>query len=156
MAAVFCVFCAVFLIMDGQTVSKGVVSGIELCLKTVIPSLFCFMVLTGFLLQSGLYRLLSVPLSPVTKHLFFLPSELGSVVLLSLIGGYPMGAKSIADLLNQHRIEPGCAQRMLLYCCCAGPSFIITAVGYGMFGSYQADLCFLFYRFVSRDRKSVV
>lgn len=138
LAAVFCVFCAVFLIVDGQTVSKGVVSGIELCLKTVIPSLFCFMVLTGFLLQSGLYRLLSVPLSPITKHLFFLPPELGSVVLLSLIGGYPMGAKSIADLLNQHRIEPGCAQRMLLYCCCAGPSFIITAVGYGMFGSYQA------------------
>jgi len=37
LAAVFCVFCAVFLIVDGQTVSKGVVSGIELCLKTVIP-----------------------------------------------------------------------------------------------------------------------
>lgn len=91
LAAVFCVFCAVFLIVDGQTVSKGVVSGIELCLKTVIPSLFCFMVLTGFLLQSGLYRLLSVPLSPITKHLFFLPPELGSVVLLSLIGAIRWG-----------------------------------------------------------------
>ena len=129
---------------------SGALSGVQLCLQTVIPSLFCFMVLTGFLINSGLYRLISLPLGPLTKGLFCLPPSMGSVVLLSLIGGYPMGAKSIAGLLEQGRLDRATAQRMLPFCCCAGPSFIITAVGSGMFGSAQAGiLLYLVQLFVS-------
>lgn len=150
LAALFCGVCAIFLILDGKQVANGVVSGIRLCLETVIPALFCFMVLTGFLLQSGLYRLLSIPLAPISKHLLFLPPSLGSVVVLSLIGGFPMGAKSIAELLDQNRIDHDTAQRMLLYCFCAGPSFIITAVGAGMFGNAKLGvLLYLIQLFLS-------
>ena len=138
--ALGCVLCAAILVLDGDVVAAGALSGVQLCLQTVIPSLFCFMVLTGFLINSGLYRLISLPLGPLTKGLFCLPPSMGSVVLLSLIGGYPMGAKSIAGLLEQGRLDRATAQRMLPFCCCAGPSFIITAVGSGMFGSAQAGI----------------
>ena len=90
--ALGCVLCAAILVLDGDVVAAGALSGVQLCLQTVIPSLFCFMVLTGFLINSGLYRLISLPLGPLTKGLFCLPPSMGSVVLLSLIGGYPMGA----------------------------------------------------------------
>lgn len=136
--ALGCVLCAEILVLDGDVVAAGALSGVQLCLQTVIPSLFCFMVLTGFLINSGLYRLISLPLGPLTKGLFCLPPSMGSVVLLSLTGGYPMGAKSIAGLLEQGRLDGATAQQMLPFCCCAGPSFIITAVGSGMFGSAQA------------------
>ena len=148
--ALGCVLCAAILVLDGDVVAAGALSGVQLCLQTVIPSLFCFMVLTGFLINSGLYRLISLPLGPLTKGLFCLPPSMGSVVLLSLIGGYPMGAKSIAGLLEQGRLDRATAQRMLPFCCCAGPSFIITAVGSGMFGSAQAGiLLYLVQLFVS-------
>ncbi len=130
-----CAIIGVILVTQGNVIAVGVAKGLHLCFETVIPSLFCFMVLTEFLVQSGLYRILSVPLSPVTKHLFSLPPSLGSIVLLSLIGGYPMGAKAISELLKQHQIDLDTAQRMLSFCFCAGPSFVITAVGRGMFGS---------------------
>ena len=148
--ALGCVLCAAILVLDGDVVAAGALSGVQLCLQTVIPSLFCFMVLTGFLINSGLYCLISLPLGPLTKGLFYLPPSMGSVVLLSLIGGYPMGAKSIAGLLEQGRLDRATAQRMLPFCCCAGPSFIITAVGSGMFGSAQAGiLLYLVQLFVS-------
>lgn len=148
--ALGCVLCAAILVLDGDVVAAGALSGVQLCLQTVIPSLFCFMVLTGFLINSGLYRLISLPLGPLTKGLFCLPPSMGSVVLLSLIGGYPMGAKSIAGLLEQGRLDRATAQQMLPFCCCAGPSFIITAVGSGMFGSAQAGiLLYLVQLFVS-------
>lgn len=133
-----CVWFAIILIRHGDRAAAGAALGIQLCLQTVIPSLFCFMVLTGFLVKSGFYRLISVPLAPVCRHLLHLPEELGSVVVLSWVGGFPMGAKSLANLLEQGEIESDTAQRMLLYCCCAGPSFIITAVGERMFGSRAA------------------
>ena len=140
--AVGCGLLAVVLVYSGDTFAQGIRQGIQLCLQTVIPSLFCFMILTSFLMQSGLYRLLSLPLGPFCKTLLYLPSEMGSVVLLSLIGGYPMGAQSIASLLRQNRLARDDAQRMLLFCCCAAPSFVVTAVGSGMFASQQIGLFF--------------
>ena len=77
-----CLLFAVLLIQNAPVVAKGAVQGIRLCLQTVIPSLFCFMVLTCFLINSGLYRFLSLPLAWVTRRLFFLPPELGSILLL--------------------------------------------------------------------------
>ena len=141
--ALGCALCAAVLVLDGEQAAAGPLEGVQLCLKTVIPSLFCFMVLTSFLINSGLYQLLSLPLGPLSKGLFCLPPSMGSVVLLSLVGGYPMGAKSLASLLEQHRIDRATAQRMLPFCCCAGPTFILTAVGAGMFGSTQAGMMLL-------------
>ena len=68
--ALGCVLCAAILVLDGDVVAAGALSGVQLCLQTVIPSLFCFMVLTGFLINSGLYRLISLPWGPLTKGLF--------------------------------------------------------------------------------------
>ena len=82
-----CLLFAVLLIQNAPVVAKGAVQGIRLCLQTVIPSLFCFMVLTCFLINSGLYRFLSLPLAWVTSRLFFLPPELGSNLLLGMVGG---------------------------------------------------------------------
>lgn len=135
-----CLLLAVLLIQNAPVVAQGAVQGIRLCLQTVIPSLFCFMVLTCFLINSGLYRLLSLPFGWVTRHLFLLPSHLGSILLLGMVGGYPMGAKAIASLLQQKKIDQADAQRMMLYCCCAGPSFIISAVGVQMFGSFSVGV----------------
>lgn len=138
--AACCAAIGAVLVINGKAAAQGAAEGISLCLNTVIPSLFCFMVLTGFLVQSGIYRLLSLPLAPVAKHLFFLPSDTASIILLSFVGGYPMSAKAISDLLACRRISFSCAQRMLCFCFCAGPSFIITAIGAGMFGSVSVGI----------------
>ena len=140
LTAAGCAALAVVLVFRGDIFARGIRQGIELCLQTVIPSLFCFMILTCFLMQSGLYRVLSLPLGPVCKQLLYLPGETGSVVLLSLIGGYPMGAQAIAGLVRQNRLARDEAQRMLAFCCCTAPSFAVTAVGSGMFGSSHAGL----------------
>lgn len=131
---------AVVLVARGDTFAQGIRQGLELCLQTVIPSLFCFMILTCFLMQSGLYRVLSLPLGPACRWLLYLPGEMSSVVLLSLIGGYPMGAQAIAGLVRQNRLARDEAQRMLAFCCCTAPSFAVTAVGGGMFGNSRAGL----------------
>ena len=40
--ALGCVLCAAILVLDGDVVAAGALSGVQLCLQTVIPSLFCF------------------------------------------------------------------------------------------------------------------
>lgn len=121
------------LLTRGDVVAEGVRRGLEVCGGVLIPSLFPFMVLSVFLSLTQYARILSAPLRPVTTGVFKLPAELGVVVLLSMIGGYPVGAKSIAGLLGQERIDRKTAERMLCFCVNSGPSFLISAVGMGLF-----------------------
>lgn len=137
----FClVLCAILLLLIPQSVGSGVMDGLKSCYQILIPSLFPFMVLSTFMMESGAGVLLARLLSPITTHLFHLPRASGSVLLMSFIGGYPTGARGIATLYQNGDITELEARRMFFSCINAGPAFIIAAVGTGLFGSPTAGL----------------
>ncbi|MCQ2448883.1 MAG: hypothetical protein MJ132_01655 [Clostridia bacterium] len=113
---------------------SGAFSGIVLCGKIIIPSLFPFMAVVLLLM-----RLIPDRLPPrverLMKTLFGLSGLQGSVFLLSLIGGYPVGAKLISALHHEHGISDVECQTMMHYCVNAGPGFIVSAVGVGILHS---------------------
>ena len=132
------------LLMRGDTVREGVKEGLRASAQVVIPSLYLFMALSGTIAHSRAGELLSRPLSPLTRRLLKLPSCMGPALLLSAVGGYPVGAKAIAILLEQGRISRKDAQRAICFCCNAGPSFVITAVGVHLLGSARMGAVLLF------------
>lgn len=123
-----------------QAASQGVRDGLTLCGQVVIPSLFPFLALSSFLVQSGLAQRAGRLLGPATRLLFRLPGAAGSAILMSLIGGYPVGARMTAQLLDAALITQKQAQRMLLFCVNSGPAFLISAVGSAMLRNRQAGL----------------
>lgn len=62
---------------------------------------------------------------------------------MSMTGGYPVGARTIAQLLEQGRIQPRTARRMLCFCINAGPAFVVSTVGAALYSSVQAGFCLL-------------
>lgn len=132
------------MLRDAAAMAAGVRRGLAVCGSVLIPSLFPFMVLCTLLAAGDGARVLSFPLRPVTTRVLKLPADLGAVVLLSLVGGYPVGAKMIASLLEQKRIDRKTAERMLCFCVNAGPSFLISAVGTGLLFSRRAGLLLFF------------
>ncbi len=124
-------FIFIFLLLIFLTVLKpeicknGAVSGILLCGRVIIPSIFPFTVCILFIM-----KLTSQNNSDkITRKERFL------IVLFSLIGGYPIGAKLINNAVNNGKLQEKSARRMLNYCVNAGPAFIIGAVGNGIIGS---------------------
>lgn len=156
MTAVGIALLAVGLLADAAAVSEGVRRGLEVCGGVLIPSLFPFMALSGFLSITEYGRILSAPLRAVTTRIYKLPGDLGVIVLLSMIGGYPVGAKMIAGLLERGRIDRETASRMLCFCVNSGPSFLISAVGVGMFRDRSAGVILFATQTIATDRKSVV
>ena len=75
------------LILDGRTAIDGARQGIELCLRTVIPSLFPFFVLSILLTSSLLGGSLAV-LRPLGR-LFGMPDGAESLLIPAFLGGYP-------------------------------------------------------------------
>lgn len=122
---------AFFLFWFSEGVREGVRNGIALCLETVIPSLFLFTALTIFSLKSGLIAALGKILDPFSRLCFDLSGEQFSVMLASFVSGYPVGARLISELYKSNRVSEKKARKMLDFCVCAGPGFIVLAVGEG-------------------------
>ena len=111
-----CGLFAYFLICYANAAISSIINGITSCLTIIIPALFSFMVLSTFLLESGLYRILSIPFYPLSKYVFRIEPSLFSIFILSQIGGYPIGAKLISELVISGRITKEEADKMLCYC----------------------------------------
>lgn len=121
-----------------KEIQQGIAEGLELCGGIIIPSLFPFMVLAGFISRSGAAFTLARPIEGIVCALFRIPKEASGCLLLSLIGGYPVGASSVAMLCAQGYVDRKTAGRMLGFCANAGPAMAIIAVGKGMLGNIYA------------------
>ena len=130
----------ILLLIDPNAVSETVKISAESCLEVIVPSLFAFTVLAVYLQKSGLYRTALKPLTFPLSKLLRMDEELCAVFVLSNIGGYPVGAKLLTELVRQGRLSPRDAGRMLCFCFGSGPGFMIGIAGLKIFGSAAAGL----------------
>lgn len=115
------------LILEGKIALDGAYDGIQLCLKTVIPSLFPFLILS-LLLNSALYGISSPFLGWIGKA-FRVPRSCSAILIPAFLGGYPVGAQSVCTLYEEKLISKRTAERMLCFCNQAGPAFLFGMVG---------------------------
>ena len=130
-------FAAFMLIRYPDSAAKGVTDGIELCLRTLIPSVFPFMFLSCFLLESGIIRSTCEVLDFIGMRFFGLPGCCVPVIFFSMIAGLPVGARLTEELYCKDMITKLQGQRMLFFCMNPGPAFVINVVGDKMLGSSE-------------------
>ena len=114
------------LILDSRRALEGASSGVELCIKTVIPSLFPFFVLS-IMLTNALNGFNDHP-SQARINFPGIPKGAASLVIPALLGGYPVGAKCVGNLYSRKQIDRKYAERLLAFCSNAGPSFLFGMV----------------------------
>lgn len=117
--------------------SKGAENGIGLCLSTLVPSLFSFMVLASYIIESGLAEKIGRHLSWLTKPLFGLDGCFASTILLSVTGGYPVGAKSVNSLYKKGVASESECKRASLFLVCSGPGFLVNFIGTQLYSSIE-------------------
>jgi len=117
---------------------KGVSNGLSICGSIIIPSLFPFMVISSFLVESGGAEILGKVFKYPAKYLFGLSPAGGTVVLMSMVGGYPIGAKMSGQLYKNGSITKKEAKNLILFAMNSGPAFSIAAVGTAILGSRKA------------------
>ncbi len=103
------------LILDSRQAGASARDAIDLCIKSVIPSVFPFFLLSGFLTGGG-------------------------VLFTGLFGGYPAGAQAAAQLAAGGYMDNTRASRLLTWCSQAGPSFI-----FGIAAAQFPDFCYGWY-----------
>ena len=115
------------LILDSRTALKGAQEAIELCLSSVIPSIFPFLVLSGILMPAMCG--INVPFFRPLSRILGIPTGTEGIFLTGILGGYPTGAQAVHQAWKQGQLSKDDAQRMLGFCSNAGPSFLFGILG---------------------------
>lgn len=118
----------------------GVLEGMKLSAIAVIPALFPFMVLSEILYYRENGGWLSRLLDGITKLIFGTGKGFGVVFFVSLLGGYPVGARLLGCQLREGRITPEQQEHYASFLVCSGPGFAVSSVGIVFFRSIQIGL----------------
>ncbi|MGN0452189.1 MAG: hypothetical protein ACI4GZ_00120 [Ruminococcus sp.] len=124
------ILCALTVLLVFPTECRnGATNGVFLCLQVLIPSLFPYMIVSDFAVSSRLLSHTPRAIGFLCKKLFALPKEASGIILLALIGGFPVGAKGIKALWDNGHINRTEAERMAMFCVASGPGFTVTYLG---------------------------
>lgn len=110
------------LILDGKTALSGAREGIELCLMTLIPSLFPFFVVS--ILMTGALTGQRIPFLRPLGQLLHIPQGSEFLLAIGFLGGYPVGAQNISLACQRGQLSRADGKRMLGFCSNAGPAFL--------------------------------
>ncbi len=129
----FLIITVAALILDSHTAICGAEEGLQLCLQTLIPSLFPLIFTTTMLQQY-------LPQSHRTGQillckLYRMPEGSEGLLMSGLLGGYPVGARGVAQAVADGKLSQASAQRMLVFCNACGPAFIF-GVGFNLFPNH--------------------
>lgn len=117
--------CIAFLILiiDSKTTIFAASDAVSLCITSVIPSLFPFIIFS-MLLNTQLLGMKFTWFSHFARSLG-LPAGAESVFILGILGGYPIGAQSIEQAHAAGSLADRDAKRLMAFCNNAGPAFIL-------------------------------
>ena len=101
-------------------------NGLKTWYQNMIPSLFPFMVLSGFLLRTGLSYRISKLLYPVLGRLFQLSEDCIYIMFMGFLCGFPMGASITADSFQLNKITKREGDLLLAFCNNIGPVYFLS------------------------------
>ena len=134
------ILCLIILIINPQCASEAVKKALSICVRIILPSLLPFFFISGIIYSLKIPEYLARILHKPMEKLLGLNPWACTPLLLGLLGGYPVGAATLAQLRLDAKISSEEADRLLPVCNNTGPSFIIGAVGGGIFSSFKAGL----------------
>lgn len=120
----------VIMILDSSVAFQGAEEGLQLCVQTVIPSLFPLMFLMTIMVS--LPEVNHFPFCKRIGKLFHIPEGCETILLTGLLGGYPLGAVCVGQAVSEGRLSSGMGSRMIVFCNAAGPAFIF-GIAAGLF-----------------------
>ena len=123
--------------------------GMKLCVSTVIPSLFPFMVASELIVLTGAARPLGRLLRAPARLLFGISGEGASAFVLGAVCGFPIGTRAAVSLYGRGRISLGELSRLVCFSNNPSSAFVISAVGTTLFGSREFGSALFFITILS-------
>lgn len=139
----------VLLIARPQIYMKSVSGGLTLFAVSVLPAMFPFFFFSSILTGLGAAEELGKLLNKPVKKLFMAPPIGGYIFAMSVLCGYPIGAKLVADCVSSGICTKENANTLIAFTSTSGPLFVLGTIGSAVLGNYTAGVIILVVHYAS-------
>lgn len=116
------------LLLNPKISIEGARAGLTFWFQTMIPTLLPFIIGSNLIIMLDATKYLTAIVNKLFGKLLKISENGCYVVLIGLLCGYPMGAKTSADMVENYKIEKKEGQYLLSFCNHASPMFLIGFV----------------------------
>ena len=134
----FSIFCII--ILHPSRYLSSVSQGIMLWATIILPGLVPFVFISNIMSKMQSTFSVCSPLAFVTNKCFKSPKCTGYIYFMSILSGYPLGAKLVEEFYDQGLLSYNDAKTAISYCSTSGPIFMIGSVGVSLFVSQTSGL----------------
>ena len=117
-----------FLLLYPQEALAASKEGMQLWLNVLLPVLLPFLILTGILIHTNMAGKLLQPVEVIWNKVLGVSAAGAYAVIVGALCGYPVGAKIISDLYENHQISESEAKYLLTFTNHASPVFVRICV----------------------------
>ncbi len=121
---IFVIFLSLLFYPD--IVRSELINALTIFFKTLFPSIFPFFLIGNLLISYNFVNTINHLLKKVTTKVFHISSNASFIIIMSMISGFPSGAKYIRDLLNKKIINLDQANYLITFTHFANPLFVLT------------------------------
>ncbi len=141
----FVVFLFIYLLVFPEQASVPTRNALDFCVRTLIPSLFIYMILSKIII--------SLPVTEILVRRFGLTSVM---LLLGTLCGCPIGAKNAVTLFKEKKITKKHAEYLCSFTNNASVSFLLGFVGGELFSDVTVGVRLLLFQLIASIVTAVV
>ena len=134
---------AVSLVIFSNEVIQAASFSLSIWIENLFPTLFPFFVVSNLLLRYGFVETLASSVGKIMPRFFHQPKESSFVLCLSLISGFPSGAKYTKELVENKQLTPEEGSYLLTFTHYSNPLFILGLIGNLLLGNKDLGLIIL-------------
>lgn len=143
---VFCIilFAVILLIsLNPSPYISSTYAGLKVWATIVLPSLFVFFILTKLFMNLKSSLKFFSFLDKLFYKLFKVKRTGSYIFIMSIMSGYPIGAKLVSEFYLDGTITQTEAKRLISFCSTSGPMFVLGSVAVGMFNDHKIGIVIL-------------
>ena len=137
------------LIIRNNVIYISIMNALMIWVNNLIPALFPFFIISDILINYNITNYIPKIIKKLCKLLFNINDNLITILLLSMISGFPSNARNARTLYDKKMISLDEANHILIFSHFANPIFILTTVSIFFLHSKQIGIILLITHYLS-------
>jgi sporulation integral membrane protein YlbJ len=146
---VLCSMLIIYIVVSPIIFINSTISGAKLFFYNVFPSLFPFLIISNILIRYDGIKIYEKLFGSILCKPIKVPSQCSIILIISILCGYPLGAKYSTDLYEKGYIDLKTYKRLINIASNASPLFIVGTIGTSMLNNRTAGYILLFSNYAS-------
>ena len=122
------IFCLIYSLINSNIIINDIIESLDIFINKLFPVMFFFYTLSDLLINYNFIKVLEVLFNKLFLKLFHISGASSFIVIMSMLSGFPSGAKYTVDFLEKKLINKEQAEYLLTFTHFSHPLFIMGTI----------------------------